>query len=86
MPALERLAKGDWFTSRTSACALFAAPYPQASEATQADLRSKFTKLCEDDTPMVRRAAAKALGVCPISHVFRLPCIRSTCEYPRHHT
>lgn len=63
MPVLQRLSTGDWFTSRTSACALYASPYPQASESVQGELRKMFATLCADDTPMVRRAAAKALGV-----------------------
>lgn len=63
MPLLRRLAAGDWFTSRTSACALFAAPYPLASSSAQEEMRRMFGSLSGDDTPMVRRAAAKALGV-----------------------
>lgn len=63
MPLLRRLCQGDWFTSRTSACALFAAPYPTATVETQGEMRRMFAALAADDTPMVRRAAAKALGV-----------------------
>lgn len=63
LPLLRRLAGGDWFTSRTSACALFATPYPLASPSTQDAMRKMFGALVADDTPMVRRAAAKALGV-----------------------
>ena len=63
LPLLRRLAAGDWFTSRTSACALFAAPYPNASPDAQAEMRRMFAVFGNDDTPMVRRAAAKALGV-----------------------
>lgn len=63
LPLLTRLATGDWFTSRTSACALFAAAYPTASTETQTEMRRMFAALVSDDTPMVRRAAAKALGV-----------------------
>ena len=60
---LRRLSAGDWFTSRTSACALFAAPYPIAGPDVQTQMRKMFMSLGGDDTPMVRRAAAKALGV-----------------------
>lgn len=63
VPLLRRLANGDWFTSRTSACALFAAAYPNASAGAQEDMRRLFAGLVADDTPMVRRAAARALGV-----------------------
>lgn len=63
IPLLKRLSQGDWFTSRTSASALYATAYPKASAAAQSEMRKMFADLCHDDTPMVRRAAAKALGV-----------------------
>lgn len=63
LPIVKRLATGEWFTSRTSACALFGTPYPNASSSSQEEMRKLFGALCHDDTPMVRRAAAKALGV-----------------------
>lgn len=65
LPLLKRLASGDWFTSRTSACALFAAGYETAkgNENVKTEMRRMFADLCADDTPMVRRAAAKSLGV-----------------------
>lgn len=102
VPLVKRLAVGDWFTSRTSACGLFSVCYPRLSVATKgkkkqlqknfymyilsllmwscfrfltdlifivvfpsiptAELRSHFRSLCQDDTPMVRRAAAAKLG------------------------
>nr|XP_045609370.1 serine/threonine-protein phosphatase 2A 65 kDa regulatory subunit A alpha isoform-like isoform X1 [Procambarus clarkii] len=62
VPLVKRLAVGDWFTSRTSACGLFSVCYPRLSVATKAELRSHFRSLCQDDTPMVRRAAAGKLG------------------------
>lgn len=62
VPLVQRLAIGDWFTCRTSACALFSVSYPRVSSALKADLRSHFRTLCQDDTPMVRRAAASKLG------------------------
>nr|ODN96708.1 protein phosphatase 2 (formerly 2A), regulatory subunit A [Cryptococcus depauperatus CBS 7855] len=63
VPILRRLSTGEWFTSRTSASALFAAPYPNASLTAQEEMRRLFGALCNDETPMVRRAAAKALAV-----------------------
>lgn len=63
LPLVHRLSSGDWFTSRTSSCALFAASYGNASSTVQTDMRGMFAGLVGDDTPMVRRAAAKALGV-----------------------
>ena len=53
---------GDWFTSRTSVCSLFSVAYVDLSEATLQQLRQLFSTLCEDDTPMVRRAASGKLG------------------------
>lgn len=63
IPLVRRLSGGDWFTSRTSSTALFAAVYPKVNSTIQEDLRKLFAALCNDDTPMVRRAAAKDLGV-----------------------
>ncbi|PVG03360.1 putative ser/thr protein phosphatase 2A regulatory subunit A [Serendipita vermifera] len=62
IPLVFRLCHGDWFTSRTSSAALFSPVYSKASSATQDELRKSFGKLGADDTPMVRRAAAKWLG------------------------
>lgn len=62
VPLVQRLASGDWFTSRTSACGLFSVCYPRVSAVVKADLRHHFRNLCQDDTPMVRRAAASKLG------------------------
>lgn len=63
IPLLQRLSRGEWFTSRTSACALYAAVYEKVGAPVQDELRRGFTQLGSDDTPMVRRAAAKWLGV-----------------------
>lgn len=63
IPTLQRLATGDWFTNRVSACAIFDSLYKVVPEATQADLRQLFNNLCLDDTPMVRKAAFKHLAI-----------------------
>jgi serine/threonine-protein phosphatase 2A regulatory subunit A len=63
IPLLKRLSQGEWFTSRTSSAALYPAVYAKVSPAIQEDLRKGFAALGSDDTPMVRRAAAKWLGV-----------------------
>lgn len=39
VPLVKRLAGGDWFTSRTSACGLFSVCYPRVSSAVKAELR-----------------------------------------------
>ncbi|KAK5666179.1 protein phosphatase 2A structural subunit [Batrachochytrium dendrobatidis] len=62
LPMLKRLSTGDWFTSRTSACGLYASAYPLVSPTHQDELRTLYSQLCNDDTPMVRRAAATCLA------------------------
>ncbi|TEB35039.1 ARM repeat-containing protein [Coprinellus micaceus] len=62
IPLVKRLSQGEWFTSRTSSAALYAAVYDKVSPAIQDELRKLFSALGSDDTPMVRRAAAKWLG------------------------
>lgn len=60
---------GEWFTSRTSGCGLFAVAYPKSSDSIKLELRQLYKTLCTDDTPMVRRAAASKLGVsCGCGH------------------
>lgn len=69
----KRLAGADWFTAKVSAAgilpdmyALWNAHYPnKGSESdveAKRELRILFKDLSEDDTPMVRRSAAKHLG------------------------
>lgn len=67
IPLLKRLSSGEWFTSRTSSAALYPAVYVKVSPAIQEDLRKGYAALGSDDTPMVRRAAAKWLGVSPLA-------------------
>jgi len=62
VPMIKRLASGEWFTSRTSACGLFAVAYKICTDGVKQELRQSFRNLCGDDTPMVRRAAAGKLG------------------------
>jgi serine/threonine-protein phosphatase 2A regulatory subunit A len=59
---IQRLAAGEWFTARVSACGLFHIAYPSAPELLKAELRSIYGQLCQDDMPMVRRSAATNLG------------------------
>lgn len=62
LPSPQRLAQGEWFTARVSACGLFAVAYPRCSPGMREELRQMYTQLCKDETPMVRRAAAQKLG------------------------
>ena len=67
----KRLAAADWFTAKVSAAGILPACYAfwnahgqgldNVDEARR-ELRQLFKDLSEDDTPMVRRSAAKYLG------------------------
>lgn len=59
---ITRLVAHEWFTSRISACSLFAAAVPKVTDAKQDDMLKAYTRLCTDDAPMVRRQAANVLG------------------------
>ncbi|XP_059471934.1 serine/threonine-protein phosphatase 2A 65 kDa regulatory subunit A alpha isoform-like [Neocloeon triangulifer] len=62
VPLVLRLADGDCFTARSSACGLLSICYPRVSANVKDDLRFTFSKMCDDDSPMVRCAAATNLG------------------------
>jgi serine/threonine-protein phosphatase 2A regulatory subunit A len=62
LPLIKNLAAGEWFASRASACGLVSTLSARAGEGAKAECRAVFAKLCEDDTPMVRRVAAGSLG------------------------
>lgn len=61
IPTLSTLTFGDWFTSRTSACALYTVCYPRVSATIKAELRNNFRQLCQDETPMVSQSCEVAL-------------------------
>ena len=57
------LAKSDWFCARHSATGLFSTLYPRLDDEEDKELlRGLFAHLCQDETPMVRRAAANKMG------------------------
>ncbi|EGG00330.1 uncharacterized protein MELLADRAFT_79246 [Melampsora larici-populina 98AG31] len=62
VPAMKRLSVAEWFTSRSTATALYAPAYQKATDTTKDEMRRMYAALCTDETPMVRRAAAKELG------------------------
>lgn len=63
VPMIQKLAQGDWFTAKVSACGLFATAYSRlADPGAKAALRQLYATLAADETPMVRRAAAKHVG------------------------
>ena len=43
-------------------CALFPAAYKRVGANTRSELRDLYPSLCNDDTPMVRRAASSKMG------------------------
>ncbi|CDF34104.1 unnamed protein product [Chondrus crispus] len=64
-PLLQRLASGDWFTSRVSACSLLPDIYrriPADEVNARTEVLNLFKSLAEDETPMVRRTAAVEIG------------------------
>jgi serine/threonine-protein phosphatase 2A regulatory subunit A len=62
VPLLSRLAINDWFTSRMSSAALFHIGYKKLADPQKQKCRALFLKLCNDETPMVRRTAAIFYG------------------------
>jgi len=61
IPLVLRLASNEWFTGRVSAVNLIDPIYPRGS-ALKEKLRQKFIELCNEETPMVRRAVANRIG------------------------
>lgn len=55
VPILKRLAAGEWFTTRVSACGLFANTYPHVPDQIQTELRTLF---------QVRRALVPKNAIC----------------------
>lgn len=60
-PMVNKLAQGESFTQRVSSCYLFEGCYARAGNHKE-KLRKKFIELCNEDTPMIRRACAIRLG------------------------
>ena len=73
---MQRLSGGEWFTSRISACGLLPTAYSLAPEGEREAIRGMFQSLSQDDTPMVRRAAAQSLG--PLAEVADAHTLSST--------
>ncbi|KAG7350297.1 peptidase C14 caspase catalytic subunit-like protein [Nitzschia inconspicua] len=59
---LKRLATKEWFTARISSAGLLAKAYPRLTPTQQQQHVLLFVRLCQDETPMVRRVAAQHLG------------------------
>lgn len=64
IPLIQNLADADWFSSKVSACGLFRAVIVRAKDdSLRKELLSLYLQLIQDDTPMVRRTAAKNLPI-----------------------
>jgi len=61
IPLVLRLAGGDWFTSRVSSVNLMYGIYQRAGPLKER-IRQKFMELCNEETPMIRRAIASKIG------------------------
>lgn len=67
MAVVKRLQGADWFTPKVSAAGVVPALLELVGEnnmSQQYELLNLYKELCADETPMVRRAAAKHLGTC----------------------
>jgi HEAT repeat protein len=61
-PMVMELKGHDYFTARISACRLCGVALASLPPRERAEESAAFQRLCEDDTPMVRRVAAARLG------------------------
>ncbi|CAL9738014.1 protein phosphatase PP2A regulatory subunit A [Monosporozyma servazzii] len=62
IPLMEHLATAEWFSSKVSSCGLFKSVIVRVKDDTlRKNLLALYLQLVQDDTPMVRRAAAKNL-------------------------
>jgi serine/threonine-protein phosphatase 2A regulatory subunit A len=61
IPIVMKLSTAENFSSRVSACSLFASAYQRAGVMKE-KLRNKFFELSHEETPMVRRAAVIEIG------------------------
>jgi len=62
LPLIQRLSTDIGWASRVSACGLYIILYGKLEATSQSTVKTLFEKLCVDDMPMVRRAAATHLG------------------------
>uniref|UniRef100_A0A7S4NLT5 Phosphatase PP2A regulatory subunit A/Splicing factor 3B subunit 1-like HEAT repeat domain-containing protein n=1 Tax=Paramoeba aestuarina TaxID=180227 RepID=A0A7S4NLT5_9EUKA len=57
LPIIQRLGNGEWFTPRLAATIMIPFAAPKLSDQNLIDTLTLFAKLCDDNTPMVRREA-----------------------------
>lgn len=62
VPLIEHLATAEWFSAKVSACGLFQSVIIDCNDSElRKNLFALYLQLVQDDTPMVKRAAAKNL-------------------------
>lgn len=61
-PIMKHLSESEWFTPRRSACHLLVCVYTKGEPSSRNSVLETFNLFVADETPMVRRAAAVALG------------------------
>lgn len=62
IPLIEHLATADWFSSKVSSCGLFKSVIPRVKDdGLRKELLALYFQMVQDETPMVRRTAAKNL-------------------------
>ncbi|KAJ0401396.1 hypothetical protein P43SY_000039 [Pythium insidiosum] len=74
-PLLKRLAEGDWFTSRVSACSLFAAVYPKITDSGRRKELRDVRLLAIENSAMIAKLLTPEENT---QHV--LPIVRSSVE------
>ena len=63
IPLLEHLATADWFSAKVSSCGIFKSViYRVEDDIMRKNLLALYLQLIQDETPMVRRAAANHLS------------------------
>lgn len=69
IPLIKRLSSTEWFSSRVSATGLYQTVIASVNSSLQDSLLAQYKTLCQDEAPMVRRAAAtnlpKVISVLP---------------------
>ncbi|NWQ72195.1 2AAA phosphatase, partial [Neopipo cinnamomea] len=73
VPLVKRLAGGDWFTSRTSACGLFSVCYPRVSSPVKAELRQASCGSCSGSAWGFPGGSLSLTCPSPVPHLSPLP-------------
>jgi serine/threonine-protein phosphatase 2A regulatory subunit A len=63
VPLMIRMTKKEWYTSRSSSLHLLHLCFERLSDVDRETIRASFFRLCTDETPNVRQAAAQNLSL-----------------------